>query len=58
MNVQHLEAPAARLLVAAGLLEEMIASGQTERAAYLAGALKGDLQYFRDLVDEVAKNHG
>jgi hypothetical protein len=55
MRVEHLEQPAARLLVAAGLLEEMIQSGQGERAAYLAGSLKGDLQYFRDLVDEVTK---
>jgi hypothetical protein len=55
MNVAHLEQPAQRLLVAAGMLEEMIQSGQTERAAYLAASLKGDAQYFRDLVDEVVK---
>jgi hypothetical protein len=55
MNIQHLEEPTARLLVAAGLLEEMIKTGQGERAAYLAASLKGDLEFFRDLVDEVAK---
>jgi len=53
MNVAHLEAPAQRLLVAAGLMEEMIQSGQGERAAYLAGSLKGDAEAFLDLVQMV-----
>jgi hypothetical protein len=34
MNVAHLEAPTARLLVAAGLLEELIA-GRPDRARRL-----------------------
>ena len=55
MKVQHLEQPAARLLIAAGLLEEMITSGQTERAAYLAASLKGDAEAFSDLVGMVVR---
>jgi hypothetical protein len=53
MNVQHLERPAQRLLVAADMLQEMIQSGQGDRAAYLAGSLKGDAEAFLDLVQMV-----
>jgi hypothetical protein len=55
MNIQHLEEPAQRLVVAVDMLAEMIKTGQTERAAYLASALKGDAEVLRDFVQILAR---